>query len=360
MSFSFGFYNAIDDDRMYDATQMSMIFDGIIEDGVYMNIGDALMVVENDGMIVNVGTGRAWFNHTWNYNDSDMPLMISQSDLLLDRIDTIILDINSSEFSRTNEIKILQGTPSDKPAATTLVKTNEHWQYPLARILVKANSNTITQAEITNCVGTTECPFVKCPLETVSTDTLIIQWESQFETWFNRMKNQLSTDAAGNLQMQLDSVDDQLDAVNNQLNGFSFGVTEDGKPGYKLEGADTVTPFKNISDAPSLTTYFRNDTDGYRSYEPFRFQCPSNTKILISANMTCSSASDGNGMSVDIYNASEGKWVNISSVSQGGTNKTVNYTLDSGDIYRIMTIYSGKGSSNITGTINVSVKFVDS
>lgn len=31
--------------------------------------------------------------------------------------------------------------------------------------------------------------------------------------------------------------------LNNNLNGFSFGITADGKPGYRKPGADTVTPF---------------------------------------------------------------------------------------------------------------------
>lgn len=65
-------------------------------------------------------------------------------------------------------------------------------------------------------------------------------------------------------------------------------------------------------------------------------------------------------MSVDLYDYSEGKWMNISSVNHGGTNKTVKYTLDGGNIYRIMCIYSGKGSSNISGRIIPSIKFIDS
>ena len=32
------------------------------------------------------------------------------------------------------------------------------------------------------------------------------------------------------------------------MGGLSFGVTEDGKPGYKEAGADAVTPFKKAVD----------------------------------------------------------------------------------------------------------------
>ena len=42
MSVTYGFYNSIKGDRKYNALEMSSIFDGIIVDGVYMSIGDAL------------------------------------------------------------------------------------------------------------------------------------------------------------------------------------------------------------------------------------------------------------------------------------------------------------------------------
>lgn len=34
--------------------------------------------------------------------------------------------------------------------------------------------------------------------------------------------------------------------LSNKLGGYSFGVTSDGKPGYRKPGADTVTPFNDI------------------------------------------------------------------------------------------------------------------
>lgn len=45
--------------------------------------------------------------------------------------------------------------------------------------------------------------------------------------------------------------------VNNSLNGYSFGETSDGKPGYRKPGADTVTPFKTASYPSDVTLYSR-------------------------------------------------------------------------------------------------------
>ena len=69
MTITSGFFNSVNHDRLYDAEQVSSIFDGIIKDGVYESIGDAFMVTPNSDLndSIIVGTGRAWFDHTWTY-----------------------------------------------------------------------------------------------------------------------------------------------------------------------------------------------------------------------------------------------------------------------------------------------------
>ena len=44
MAVTYGFYNALNHDRLYDAIQMSSIFDGIIRDGIFSTIGDTMIV----------------------------------------------------------------------------------------------------------------------------------------------------------------------------------------------------------------------------------------------------------------------------------------------------------------------------
>ena len=217
MSVTFGFYNALNHDRKYDAIQVSSIFDGIINDGIYESIGTAMIVKATSYMVINIGIGRAWFNHTWTYNDSILPLTVQPSELVLNRIDTVILEVDSTRTVRTNSIKIIEGTPAATPVAITLVNNENVHQYPLARIYVKANATVITQADITNTVGTSECPFVTGIISTLSTDNLIQQWESSYEqwlseqttsfnTWFAGLKNELDSNQAANLLNQINLV----------------------------------------------------------------------------------------------------------------------------------------------------------
>lgn len=211
MSVTYGFYNSIGGDRKYNALQMSSIFDGIIEDGVYMTIGDALAVKQSSGMTVTIGEGRAWFDHTWTLNDSLYPITLDASDVLLSRIDAIVLEVNANTTTRANSFKIVKGAPASNPVRPTLVKSELLNQHPLAYISVPKGATSISQSNITNAVGTSECPFVTGVLEGMNIDNLVAQWgaqwaewissnTSEFESWFQEMKDQLSTDAAGNLQ----------------------------------------------------------------------------------------------------------------------------------------------------------------
>lgn len=160
MSFTFGFYNALNHDRRYNAIEMSRIFDGLLTDGVYPTVGYKMMVRASgtDNSVI-VGSGRAWFNHSWNYNDADIPLTGPASHILYPRWDAIVLDINSSIEYRTNSIIWVTGTAASSPVKPTMVHTETHNQYPLAYIYRPANDNTIPANRITNSIGTAECPY---------------------------------------------------------------------------------------------------------------------------------------------------------------------------------------------------------
>lgn len=180
MSVTYGFYNSKNKDRTYDAIQMSSIFDGIIRDGILQHVGGRMMVNEASGMTIHVGSGRAWFNHTWTLNDSILPLEVPESDLILRRIDAVVLEVDARENERKNTIKIVKGTPSSAPSKPSMIKTNDRWQYPLAYISLNPGVTAIRQADITNAVGTSECPFVTAPLEKMSIDELVKQWQDQW------------------------------------------------------------------------------------------------------------------------------------------------------------------------------------
>lgn len=221
MSLTYGFYNSINEDRKYNASQLSKLFDGVLNDGIFMSIGDKFMVTANTGMNISIGTGRAWFNHTWTYNDSILVLPVSVSEILLNRIDIVVLEVNNTEAVRANSIKIIKGAGATIPVPPELVNNSEIHQYPLAHIYVGVGVTEILQANITNKVGLSETPFATGVMQGMNIDALVAQWQSEWDvwsaeqqadyiSWFNNINALLGTEPATNLQVQVSAHDVRL------------------------------------------------------------------------------------------------------------------------------------------------------
>lgn len=297
MSVSSGFFNSLNGDRKYNAAQMSAIFDGLIIDGVFASIGTAFAVKAAGGLTVNVGIGKAWFDHTWTVNDSILPMTAPEAEVLLDRIDAVVLEVNGMESIRENTIKFVKGNPSSAPSRPTLTNEGNVHQYPLCYIYRKYGTAVINQADITPMVGTESTPFVTGILQTVSLDELLGKWqdeldrftdarskevddwiaqeESDFTAWFNKMKadlqqeqtvldqwiaseqadflawynqmkDQLSGDVAGNLQLEIDK--EEVKRI--LLVGFEDGTKEFSDDGTVITStaSDGRTLTKTFSD----------------------------------------------------------------------------------------------------------------
>lgn len=278
MAFSYGFYNSLDHDRVYDAEQVSSIFDGIIGDGIFMSIGEKFMVKAAGDMQFTVGSGRAWFDHTWSLNTAKLTFTLPPADALLNQIYLVILRVDHRESERKNTITYKASTPATNPVVPTLTKTELTKEYPLAEIYVGKGVTAITQANITNKIGTSECPFVTGIIDTMDIDDLVDQWgtqwqewfastqsqqlqwtteqrtafiewmnaqqadfenyisefesgmddfqsanEGEFNEWFDNVKDQLSEDAAGNLQNQIDNLDKDIEYLDF---GMIDGLTQ--------------------------------------------------------------------------------------------------------------------------------------
>lgn len=202
--FTYGFYNSLNGDRKYDALQVSSIFDGIIEDGVYANIYEQFMVVPGTGMQIIVKTGRAWFNHTWNLNDSWLPIDLEPADILRPRIDSVVIEVDSNTFNRINSLKIVKGVPGIDPVPPTMIHETYLNQYRIANIKIPATATTIREEDIEIFVGRDETPFVTAPLKSIDISDLFNQWNGQFETWFSHIKEELTENVVTNLQKQID------------------------------------------------------------------------------------------------------------------------------------------------------------
>lgn len=240
MAFTCGFFNSENGDRKYNAEQMSAIFDGIIADGVFTTIGDHLAVSAGTGMQVLVGTGKAWFDHTWNVNDAAYPLAIAASDVTLSRIDAIVLETNHSDSVRLNKLRVVQGTVAASPVKPTLTNSEKVHQHPLAWVTVAPSVTQIAASAIENAVGTSACPFVTGVIATTDIDDLFAQWNGEFDEWFDNLKAQLSDNVVANLQKQIDEAKTAQHTIISDKTATDLGITPKSSTDAALQNLSMV------------------------------------------------------------------------------------------------------------------------
>ncbi len=199
MAFRSGFFNS-KSDRKYFASDFSFLIDSLIIDGVLMHVYDALNIISIENTrTVGVTPGMAWFNHTWSINDSIMILNIDSPDLLFDRIDAVVLEVDGSEAVRANNIKVIKGAPASIPVRPTLINEEPLHQHVLAYITVKKDQEFILADDIELMIGKEETPYATGILSTLDADRLLEQWNAQFLTWFESIQDILDENTAGNL-----------------------------------------------------------------------------------------------------------------------------------------------------------------
>ena len=214
MAITYGFFNAIKQsdgtyDRTYNADQMSTYFEGLVSDGVYVNVGGAMQVVANTGMQVQVKSGRMIIDSKWLKNDAALPLTINTSHVTLNRYTAIVARLDFT--TRTITITTKDGENATEPVKPTITNSQTIKEMCLAYVYVGRGVTEITQANIEDVrADTNVCGWVTGLVEQVDTSQLFLQWqtayeqqiaqmeawqaeqEAAFDTWFTALTEQLN------------------------------------------------------------------------------------------------------------------------------------------------------------------------
>lgn len=276
-----GFFNANlvneEYDRVYLAEDFASYFESFISNGVFAKYSNQLQVIaESDpAMSVQVSTGRGWINGYFYENTDLFHLAVELADGVLNRIDSVVLQLDFQ--SRAINLKIKKGTPASSPVAPTLTRNNDYYELQLATIAVNAGAINVTQAQITDTRLNTEvCGWVTGTVTQIDTTTLFEQfnsyfeqfkqssedefneWETEqkadFESWFETIKDQLSGDVAANLQNQVLELDGRVTTVETgKENAYTLvtitldkdkWVTAGGANTYSFEDTYPVSKYK--------------------------------------------------------------------------------------------------------------------
>ena len=222
-------------DRAYNADDFAKYLSDLIGNGVIYNISTALQVTVKTNMKVNVLAGMAFLQGRKYENTTPLELTIPTANGSLPRIDRVVVKLDKT--NRTIAAVIKAGTASSVPSAPVLAQTADVYEISLARIHVKANTTAILASDITDeRLDEAVCGIVTGLIQQIDASTLFAQLEAQFNVWFSAMQDQLSTEAAGNLQTQINTLGGQI--------GYS-GTSGGMAPAYTI----TLNDFTLVSGA---------------------------------------------------------------------------------------------------------------
>lgn len=250
MAITSGFYNARLSnnkyDKVYSASEMSKLFDGLILDGVYLSSkeGDetnkqfVTTALDTPAMAIKVAPGKAWFNGTYTVLPEETIFTIDPADET-ERTDVLVIEVNMN--IRENSVHIVKGGELDEYVGV--------YQYPIAYITVRANAETVETYDIRYVVGI-ETPYFAWLGEDLSISDLYSKWKSSlaktiapFDSWLDAMDDMLGHGAQDyyNMKEKLDDIKEHPYAmgifpkVNEQL----VSATGDGETtDYDLSSYD--------------------------------------------------------------------------------------------------------------------------
>ena len=193
---TYGFFNSLNGDRVYNADQMSLYFKGLVADtGIYANVGGGLQVLADSGLSVAVQTGRALISSRWVEIDAVEPVSINTPHVTLNRYTAIVLELNAT--NREITLKAVDGENATNPIKPAIVRTTTIKQLCLAYVYVPAGATAITQANITDTrQDTSICGWITGLINQVDTSTLFLQWQSAYEQYFAQMESWKATQQA--------------------------------------------------------------------------------------------------------------------------------------------------------------------
>lgn len=112
-----GFYNSVDNDRLYNAEDMNRPYRRLVSNGVFATPNgtpstDLQVIGDCKAMKVTVKSGQGIFGDKWFENPSDLSITVPVNTTLLPRIDSVIIQIDNRQSGRVRSVVYRTGIPA--------------------------------------------------------------------------------------------------------------------------------------------------------------------------------------------------------------------------------------------------------
>lgn len=188
---------------------------------------------------------------------------------LLETADTTVtVDVGSGQLPRYVAVALLLDKTANKPRME--LRYGEYAASPqkpqprrdayfdeiiVATVLQRAGAVEITAGDITDeRTNETMCGLMRDAVERLPLDGLTDQMRSEFDSWFAKIKGQLSEDAAGHLQQQITALEPKtMQPYTAQAGGGKLTLTGTGENLRFVAPADYVGGMKIVVNGQEMT-----------------------------------------------------------------------------------------------------------
>lgn len=148
------FFSSQNKDRQYTSDDFVEYFRGLVLDGIQFGNTDSLKA-SNTGLDMNttISPGACFIQGYQYILTENTSLNHDNADATNNRIDRIVLRLDTNMEVRSISLVTLKGTPDVSPVAPTLTQHLENtgiYEYPLAQVLISAGQSFINSDAITN------------------------------------------------------------------------------------------------------------------------------------------------------------------------------------------------------------------
>lgn len=246
-------------DRAETSDLFRTLFANLVSSGVLASPGDCFQVVAGTGMTVRIRPGFAMIKGAFAYDADEAIVTLATANANLPRLDRVVLRCNYHD--RCCEIIVKTGTPASVPVAPELLQpeNGDYYELGLALVVVAANQAAITQSSISDTrADSSVCGFITQLIDHIDTSVFMQQlttWMTEYEAqcqdsfseWFDEIKDQLSEDAAGNLQVEIDDLTQSVETNSENIGQLTedlddlktntIGTTAMGTTATTIKGA---------------------------------------------------------------------------------------------------------------------------
>ena len=265
-----GFFNSKGEDRLYNAEHFTSYLSSMICNGIQDTVGEcfAPSVSEEDGLLLTIGSGKAWINgHYAQMATSEKLDLTAYVDESLSRCVAVGIYCDTSDTVRGCGIEVLPGTCAGSPQSPKFTNTKSRTYLTICTVRLRPGAASILSSDVTDCRNDEAlCGYCKCILGKCRVTEMLAEMAKTNAT--------------------LDELQKRLDAMNSQISELQTKVDDLTAGEILATGQCGENIYYVLYDNSKLLLRGTGATYDYTSHDSVFYQNDQIKEIVLSNGIT--------------------------------------------------------------------------